>query len=206
MLLKKNDLPGPDFLENWPAHYYEIKDILQRKEFLEKAISLHLDPDHDCFRMQLLKKRFFARNKKGTADSFILAWIMIKASAASADSLFVKKQKQELENNLKSLCLYDYPSGDEAYQQVLREEWSDFARRYLASCAESKNYCSTLFNMVPLKEEALARKLTSEIDLITRIYPSSFGFEDLLLPLRQIMVDTFCQMIQNGESYWNHSL
>lgn len=203
MLLKKKALPEFDFLESWPAHYYEIKDIIKRKEILEKAISQNLDPEHDSFRMKLLNKRFFTENKKGTTDSFMLAWIMIKASSASGDIFIGKKKGRELEAHLRNLCLYDFTPENEAEQQVLEEEWTDFARCYLLSCVESKSYCSTLFNMVPLQDSAVARKIVEEINLITLSYPSKFGLEDSMIPLRQIMGRTFCQMIENGFSYWN---
>lgn len=203
MLLKKKDLPEFDFLENWPAHYYKIKDIIKRKEFLEKAITQNLDSEHDCYRMKLLNRRFFKENKKGTTDSFMLAWIMIKASASSGDAFIIKKKKRELENDLKNLCLCDFTPENEAEQQVLEEEWSDFARCYLSSCVESKNYCSTLFNMIPLKDDAVAKKIVAEINLVTLSYPSKFGLENFMAPLRQIMIHTFCQMIENGASYWD---
>ncbi|GFI57415.1 D-galactose-binding periplasmic protein [Muribaculaceae bacterium] len=88
---------------------------------------------------------------------------MIKAAAASKDSFMIKRQTRELENNLKNLCLYDFTceNGDE--QQVLEEEWNDFARCYLASCVESKSYCSTLFNMVPLQDSAIDALKAAEI-------------------------------------------
>ena len=203
MLLKKKDLPEFDYLEGWPAHYFEIKNIIKRKEYLEKAIDLSLDPAHDAYRMKFLKKRFFSENKKGTADSFMLAWIMFKAAAASKESFVDKRQTRELENNLKNLCLYDFTceNGDE--QQVLEEEWNDFARCYLASCVESKSYCSTLFNMVPLQDSAIARKIVAEVNLVTLTYPAAFGMETHMAPLRQILIRTFCHMIENGSSYWN---
>lgn len=203
MLLKKKDLPEFDFLENWPAHYYEIKNAMKRKEYLEKAIELNLDPAHDGYRMKLLKKRFFSENKKGTADSFMLAWIMIKAAAAANDSFMMKRQIKELEGNLRNLCLYDYTPENEDEQQVLEEEWSDFARCFLASCVESKSYCSTLFNMVPLQDNAVARKIVSEVNLVTHNYPAAFGLAEAMIPLRQILILTFCRMIENGSSYWD---
>lgn len=203
MLLKKKDLPEFDYLEDWPAHYYEIKNTVKRREYLEKAIGMNLDPAHNGYRMRLLEKRFFSENKKGTADSFMLAWIMIKAAAASQDSFMVKRQVRELENNLRNLCLFDFTCENEDEQQVLEEEWNDFARCYLASCVESKSYCSTLFNMVPLQDGAIARKIVAEINLVTLTYPAAFGMEACMAPLRQIIIQTFCRMIENGSSYWD---
>lgn len=202
MLLKRERQPQIDFLENWPAHYYEIKNTIQRKAFLKKAIDQNLDPVHDQYRMKLLSSRFFKENKKGTADSFMLAWIMIKASAAASDPFLIKKQQQELKKYLKNLYLYDFVPENEAEQQVLLEEWNDFARCYLSSCVGSKSYCSTLFNIVPLKDDMIAKKIADEIDLVTRLYPAKFNLEDFFIPLRQIFISTYCEMIENGESYW----
>ena len=203
MLLKKEGLPEFDLLIDWPAHYYEIEDIVKRKKYLKKAIDQNLDPAHDCYRMKLLNKRFFSKSKKKSSDSFMLAWIMIKASAAASNSFSIPKQIQELENNLRDLCLYGFTPENEAEQQVLEEEWSNFGRCHLISCSKSRNYCSTVFNMVSLQDDVIARKIAAEINLVTLTYPSKFGLEAYLAPLRRIMILTFCQMIENGKSYWD---
>lgn len=201
MLLRKEATPKIDFLENWPAHYYEIKTAVSRKEFLEKAIAQHLDPEYDCYRMKLLNKRFFQKNKKKAADSFMHAWIMM--NAAASNSFIGKRQLRELTGYLEDLCLHGYLPENEAEQQILTAEWTDFARSYLLSCIGDKSYCSTFFSIVPLKDNAVAHKLVEEIDLVTRIYPSKFGMEASFAPLRQIFISVYCQIIENGETYWD---
>lgn len=202
MLLKKETTSNTDFLEDWPVHYHEIKTALQRKDILEKAIAQNLDPVHNTYRMKLLEKRFFSMNKKGTVDSFMRAWIMIHAAAAANDSVLIKRQQRELIGYLKDLCLYDYIPENEAERQILVEEWTDFIKSYLLSCIGNKNYCSTFFNMISLKDEAIARKIADEIDLVTRIYPSKFGLADFLVPFRHVVISTYSRMIEHGESYF----
>lgn len=201
MLLKKDATPQIDFLENWPSHYYELKTPQLRKEFLEKAIAQNLDPENDSYRMELLNKRFFTMNKKKSADSFMHAWLMI--NTAACNSFTGKRQLKELKGYLDHLCLNDYPAESSNKQQLLTEEWTDFARSYLLACTGSRNYCSTFFSIVPLKDKAVARKLMEEIDLVTRIYPSKFELENSFRPLREIFISTYCQLIEDGESFWN---
>ena len=202
MRLKKKSASTPDYLQNWPARYYEIEAAIQKRECLIKAMEQNLDPEHDPYRLKLLEKRFFRKDKKGNSDSFMLAWMMMKADSENTP-LFRKKKQQEFTKYLKELCLIDYEPENEAEQQVLTEEWTDFARRYLSSCAESRTYCSTFFGLVPIRDEAVARKIAEEIDLITKKYPASLGFPQALLPLRRIFVSTSCQMVEDGETYFS---
>lgn len=201
MHLKKKSASIPDYLQDWPTHYYEIESAIQKREYLVKAMEQNLDPEHDAYRRKLLEKRFFSKNKKGTSDSFMLAWIMIKTDCENTP-LSPKKKKQEFTKYLKELCLIDYEPENEAEQQVLLEEWTDFARRYLSSCTGSRTYCSTFFGIVPIRDEAVARKIAEEINLITKEYPAKLGFPNALLPLREIFISAYCQMIEGGETYF----
>lgn len=201
MRLKKKPASIPDYLQNWPARYHEIESAIQKRECLAKAMEQNLDPEHDIYRLKLLEKRFFGKNKKGTSDSFMLAWMMIKADCENTP-LFRQKKQQEFVKYLKELCVIEYEPENEAEQQILLEEWTDFAKCYLSSCAGSKTYCSAFFGIVPMRDEAIARKIAEEIDLITKEYPARLGFPDALLPLRKIFISAYCQMVEDGETYF----
>jgi hypothetical protein len=47
----------------------------------------------------------------------------------------------------------------------------------------------------------VAEKLAAEILLVTRDYPALFDLADEFAPFRKVMIETFCQMIENGETY-----
>lgn len=202
MLLKKESVKDIDYLQNWPEHYYEIETASKRKEYLEKALNQKLDPIYDPYRMNFLEKRFFSQKKKETTDAFMHAWMMIKASSATGVSFFGKKrQQQELVSYMKELCLFDYKPESEEEVQVLHDEWEDFAKRWISSCVGSKNYCSTLFGLVRIKDAAIATKMIEEIDLVTRTYPANFQLSQAFLPFREILISVYCQMIEDGSSY-----
>lgn len=58
------------------------------------------------------------------------------------------------------------------------------------------------FGIVPIKDASVARKIAEEIDFVTRTYPEKPELADEFAPFREIMVNTYCNMIENGRSYW----
>ena len=110
--------------------------------------------------------------------------------------------QKELKQYMKDLCLLEYAPENETEQAVLLTEWENFAKVLLASCTGSKTYCSTLFGIVPIKDASVARKIAEEIDFVTRTYPQKLELADEFAPFREVMVNTYCNMIENGSSYW----
>lgn len=206
MLLKKNtEQPKTDYLADWPAHYYEIPSATQKIEALNTIEKQGLSTVSDIYRKALCEKRYFSKNKQGTTDSFLSAWMMIKASSASGVSFLKRKHMQrELEGYMKDLCLLDFPYEDEEAYTVRLEEWRDFAIYFIHSCSDSKAYCSTLFGIVPIKDSLVAEKIANEILLVTSEYPKNFHLEQTFAPFREVMCEVYCQMIENGETYLHH--
>jgi hypothetical protein len=128
--------------------------------------------------------------------------MMIKASCSSGIPFFGKSRlKKEFEGYLYTLCLKDFPS-DSAEAATLREdEWISFAKTFLSSCTGSKGYCSTLFGMMPIKDDAVTQKIAEEIVLVTKTYPSALHFDEEMKPFSDIMIRVFCESFENGESY-----
>lgn len=204
MLLKNEFTPDTNYLADWPIHYYEMEDINLRQQHLLYAIEQQLDTAHDSLRLTLLQKRFGTSLSEKRPDLFLRAWMMIKAGSASGTSFLNKKhQKKELLNCLETLGILDCPTENSAALQVLTEEWQNFAHVFLANCAGSKSYCSTLFGMIPIKDSVVAEKIAIEIDLVTRTYPARFGLEEQMLPFRKVMADIYCKRIENGSIYWD---
>lgn len=205
MLLHDSNINQNNYLADWPAHYYEIPTAVQKTEALESIQKQGIATAADTYRKALCEKRYFSKNKNGTIDSFLSAWIMIKASSASGVSFLTKKRLQcELEGYMEDLCLLHFPYEDEEALAVRAEEWHAFAVCFIQSCSDSKVYCSTLFGIVPIKDSIVAEKIAAEILLVTSDYPAKFGLADEFAPLREIMCEVYCQMIENGETYLHH--
>ena len=69
MLLKKEI--NLNYLENWPEHYYEIKDINERENILKSYIEKNPDSVDDQNRLQLLQKRFVCLKDHKRVDLFM---------------------------------------------------------------------------------------------------------------------------------------
>lgn len=204
MLLKNNQMDETEYLKDWPAHYYEIPTGLKRKEALEKAEKEGFAVSSDVYRRKLCEKRFFTGNRDGTVDLFMRSWLMIKAAGDSGLPLFgMKKVKKELETQMENLCLPGYEALCQEERTALREEWGDFAERFIDACAQSRNYGYTLpwLGLGRCSDSAIAEKIAVEIFFITRDYPAHFGMEAQFLPLREVMCETYLRMIANAGEY-----
>lgn len=204
MLFRNNNFNGTDYLKEWPSHYYEIPTAMNRKEILDEAERQGISVPADAYRKKYCEKRFFTRNSEGTVDLFMYAWMMIKSVSGVGFSLFgMKKVQRELESYMENLCLCDYETAWQEERSVLTEEWGDFARCLINSCAESKNYNAALLwpGLKQLKDSDLAEKIAAEIFLVTRDYPAHFGLDTKFAPLKEVMCDIYCRMIDNAEDY-----
>ena len=185
-------------MEEWPLHYYEIEDISEREQALTTFLELHPDSLDDQKRLVLLHKRFGDRTES-RGDRFMAAWMMIQISGnSSVHFLNRRHMEKELRKNLEALCILNFEKND-----ILIQEWCDFARRFLYSCTSCKSYGSTLFGMFPLKDKTVAAKIASEIDHVTRIIPLTFGLAKECEPFRQIVVDTYVKTIEDGQACWD---
>lgn len=206
MILKKENAPDIDYLADWPKHYYEIENISDRKKYLSLAIEKNLNMPNDIYRMKLLEKRY---GTDGKTDSFMKAFMMIKASGAAGISFFNKKHlEKELKQYMQLLCLSDYETENDTEKNILLAEWENFAKVFILSCTGCKTYCSTFFGIVPITDASVARKIAEEIKFVTKEYPSKFDLAKSFTPFYEVMVNTYCNLIENGTSYWhevNHS-
>lgn len=200
----KNDRTPINYLQDWPSHYYEIPSAEEKRTHLKAVLLKQPESAEDTFRMELLEKRFFTLSKDGSTDAFLHAFTMLGASAAAGVSFLQKKfRKKELFTYIDLLVLSEFEQRPDWEQNILVAEWEDFALGYLFSCFDSKSYRSTLFGMIPMKDHNVAKKLASEIKLITKEYPGIFGMEDVFRPLYQCFETVYFQKIENAKSHWN---
>ena len=197
MLFSKEKGPQIDYLADWPAHYYEIPTGLERRNTLEQIEQQRRSDSADAARKYFCSRRFFSKDNTGNVDAFMHAWMMIKASSAAGVSFLQKKRlTQELKTYMEELCLLSDTPLSKTEEMIRAEEWRDFARAFLASCTDSKAYCSTLFGFVPIKDAVVAEKIAAEITLVTEEYPAKLGLSEEFAPFRKIMQETYKNSLQ----------
>ena len=88
-------------------------------------------------------------------------------------------------------------------QMLLRLEWKTFAKFWMETCIKDKSYSSTVFGLVRMKDETLAKKLAQEIADVCVFIPRALGLEERAVPLRNAVVKAYEEMIYQGRSYWD---
>lgn len=197
MLLKKEI--NLNYLENWPEHYYEIKDINERENILKSYIEKNPDSVDDQNRLQLLQKRFACLKDHKRADLFMRGWINSKTLTTENIHFFNKKRiEKEFRQCLEDLCILNYERSP-----ILHEEWKSFAQEFILSCIDSHSYKQIAVGIGHVSDKNVAMRIAGDIDHITKKLPASFLLEDECKELHDIMVETYQQMLENGEQYWN---
>jgi len=196
MLLKKEG--EPEYLEDWPLHYYEIEDIDQRGACLQEMLSRNPDSPEEQERMALFRRRFGKIVSGRRADAFMHGWVMIKVADPSHRLAFSRRHaEREFRESLAELCVLDYPRSAQ-----LEEEWKDFARTWILACSGSASYKSRIFGMLQSSDHVVALRMAAEIDQVTRIIPAQFGLEQECAQLHEIMRDAYVSALDHGEQYW----
>lgn len=213
MLLRNEENENIDYEENWPLHYYEIPDIDKREDILKKIIaalreelsssgSEHIREElsKNERRLEILLKRYPEKKRNDIRlDCFIAAWMnMLITGRLGINFLNKGRIKKEVTGYLKALCVLDFPQDD-----LLIDEWEDFAKFWIKSCAEDKTYDSTIFGLIRLSDKNLALKIASDILDISYFIPLKFGYAEDCKAFRDVLKRTYIGMIDNGEKYWN---
>lgn len=197
MLLKKEI--NLNYLENWPEHYYEIKDINERENILRSYIEKNPDSLDDQNRLQLLQKRFVFLKDHKRADLFMRGWINSKTLTTENIHFFNKKRiEKEFRQCLEDLCILNYERSP-----ILHEEWKSFSQEFILSCIDSHSYKQVAVGIGHVSDKNVAMRIAGDIDHITKKFPASFLLEEECKELHDIMVETYQQMLEKGEQYWN---
>lgn len=186
-------LPADFFPENI-ASYYKLAGAKERQTFLTANPNF---PDCEI-RKSWLTRRFFALDKTGEKDVFMRAWVMLLADSANPPSFLSKKHRaKELQKFMEMFALTDYSALDEAERRVLHDEWMDFGRQLVQISLGSKAYGTTVFGLVPMKEEDVEFKFTADVLRALREYPAYFGKEADTAPLYEAMREVCVHFMPN---------
>lgn len=130
MFMKKKEADHSQYLEDWPLHYYEIKDISLREKILQERIAQYDDPD-DQRRLVILQKRYGRAQLKQRPDNFMHTLLMIRQMADTKPNAFNRKtMNEQLITHLETLGVYDE-------DPVMEAEWADLFDCYLTVSRKS---------------------------------------------------------------------
>lgn len=186
---------------NWPAAYYELQSIEDRRKMLNQRLA---EPDYP--KEELERRRLFHMRYKSwegrSIDTFMDAWMTIRLYQ-NPSFLFRNEKKfpKEMKEQAEKLGLIHYPKDE-----YLRAEWKHFTRLYIKTCLTGSTYKSKILVFFPLSPEKLALKIAEDIDLGTSVVPRIADLEEAFKPLREIFLESYREMVDQGDKYWKEYL
>ena len=193
-LVEKTDI---NFRKDWPKAYYQTLDLFLRKDYLNQVMEDHKNSE-DEERLRLYSFRYDLSGEIAV-DRFVAAWTRmhmfvhpsyLQSNLKNAPSVILEESKK--------LGILDYPIDD-----YLKEEWRHFARTYIKTCHEGNTYKGRFLSFFKLSNEQLCLKIAEDIDYGTRAIPNIASLSENYAILREIMIEEYKKMIEDGEKFWN---
>lgn len=198
MLIKKE--VNTAYLEDWPLHYYDIKDVNERERCLKKVLEEKPTSKEDAQRLQLLHYRYGELMQEKRADKFMRAWLLSKALTTENIHFFNKKRiEKEFRQYLKDLCVLEYDRNP-----ILLDEWKSFAKEMIFMCCDSSSYKQIAVGLGHVSDKNVAMRIAGDIDDITKKLPTYFSLEEECKELHEIMKQSYIELLENGEIYWDY--
>lgn len=196
MQWKENRTNTPELNEaQWPDQFYEIPDPSIRFQLLREFLKLHPDSSEDQRRMEILEKRYPHEAKQDYTDAFMHTWLMILAEGKqSLNFLNRSSRTKDMKKHASELFL-DQPDS------AVTAEWRNFTSALIHLHADDRTYSSTIFGLIPLRDNGVASQIADEIQHATCIIPSRFGLKEQFAPLHTIMIAVFDEMIPDSSQY-----
>lgn len=126
-----------------------------------------------CLEDKIKSFRYAPIDRRSTkpGDKFLGMWIYVKTFAMQG---LRRSQIRQCENYLQKFFASDIlaetiASDPDSAWQIIAEQCYDSAALFIKTCLEDRNYGSKLFNLVPLKADELAMKISSDRDAIVAI-------------------------------------
>ena len=136
------------------------------------------------FKESIEHKRYYTIDNTGKTDNYMKAWIDLKTARAMGVNAFRQQTPDQIFNAfLEDFDLAGYADRPLEEQEVLKDQWQDFAKKYVSMCRFDKSYSTALFGLITLKNDAIRSKITEEVDGLLASYADQFGHRQDFAPL-----------------------
>ncbi len=154
-------------------------------------------------RLEILLKRYPSNTPPlRRIDKFTAAWMDLLIDTRLGINFINKNRvKKDVLRCLKDLLIIDFSVDD-----ILINEWTQFAEFWISSCVKDSTYDSTAFGLLRLSDKRLGNKIASEIIDVTYTLPAKFGFEVECTQIRNVFKSTFLRLVDNGSIYWSEAM
>ena len=140
--------------------------------------------------MSNIPQRYSTNRKGQKVDNFFQAWMMANVTANNPQTIHrLESAQKEYLQYAGQLCLSDYQITAAENKKLFEQEWTRFAKEYINSCLNNKNYTTMLFGFITISKEEINNKILTECSRVTKDFPTALGMEELYKPLYLIMME-----------------
>lgn len=193
-------LTQPEY-EVWCDAYARQLDPARRRALLDEALAQDAPHHADhLLRDALWQKRY----EKAPTDGYIHFWMDMLFAGRSGVLFRGGRVKKTLQNGANFLTPWQDEPPTPAQKQVLEEEWTQAMRLYLHTCVKDSKYASQLFGMMKMQDDALRRKLGTELLQVTEQLPRQAGMQAAFDPVAKAAERVFCESFADGAVCYAH--
>ena len=140
--------------------------------------------------MSNIPQRYSTNRKGQKVDNFFQAWMMANVTANNPQTIHrLESAQKEYLQYAGQLCLSDYQITAAENKKLFEQEWTRFAKEYINSCLNNKNYTTMLFGFITISKEEIKNKILRECSRVTKDFTTALGMEELYKQLYLIMME-----------------
>ena len=181
----------PEFLEDWPAKYYEFDDAYLREQCLKEYLKANPDSPEDLRRLEIFEHRY----GKGPRhqDGYYYAWSMLKALSQSSTFLNRSRREKDLRQHMIELAVLSAKCDD-----LQMQEWKNFADGFIRYSLQGHSYGSSLLGLGHVSAHDKAQRSANDIQTVTVDMPHEICLEKEAAPLCSLLEEALIRMSEDG--------
>lgn len=170
----------PEYLDDWPKHFYELQDASLREQCLKEYSLQHPDSPEEIRREEIFIQRY--GNGVRHQDKYYYAWSMLKSMSESATFLNRKKREIELRQYMIDFAILSEKTDD---LQIL--EWQNFANQFIKDSMQGQSYGSTLLGLGRISTHDKISRIAHDIQTVTVSLPREIYLDKQAQPLHNAL-------------------
>jgi len=181
----------PEYLEEWPLHFYELSDAALREKCLKEYLKQHPDSAEDQRRLEILQHRYGTSVRK--QDKYYYAWCMLKGVSESTSFLNRRRREKDIRQYMIDLGVLTLKMDE--LQEL---EWKNFAADFIEKAMKGNSYGVNLLGLGRVSDHDKAFRIANDIHTVAVSLPREIYLEKQAARFREIMEEAFVAQVKEG--------
>lgn len=182
----------PEYLEDWPVHFYELTDAPVRLQCIKEYMKAHPDAAEEKRRFEIFNHRY--SSIISLQDNYYYGWVMLKS--VSESSTFMNRTRRE--NDLRRYFI-DLGVLSENCDEYQLKEWENFANDFVRKSIRGNSYGKQFMGLGHVSDHDKAIRLANDINTVLAVLPREIYLEKQAATLKNYFEKAFIKEVEEGE-------